>query len=207
MQATTPRSARSPANARSRRTHAALLDAARSILEERGFSELTMASVAEHAGVSRRAVYLHFRSRGELVGAMFDHVAQTEGLPESLARVRSAPDAVGALDEWARHEASYHSRILGVAQALERVGRDDPDAAPWRERIARYQLFDCRLLAQRLADERRLASSWTVESATDMLWALISTELLDRLLSDRQWTPEQYAQRFSDLLRRTFVSA
>jgi AcrR family transcriptional regulator len=207
MQATTPRSARPPANARGRRTRVALLDAARSILEEHGFSELTMASVAEHAGVSRRAVYLHFRSRGELVGAMFDHVAETERLLESLELVRSAPDAVSALDEWARHEASYHSRILGVARALEHVGRDDPDAAIWRERIAQYQLVDCRLLAQRLADERRLASGWTVDSATDMLWALISTEPLDRLLSDRHWTAEQYTQRFSDLLRRTFVSA
>ena len=157
MQALLPEAVHRPTNARGRRTRAALLNAARALLEEHGFSMLTMADVAERASVTRRAVYLHFRSRSDLVGALFEYVAETEGLVDSLQRVRSAPDAVTALDEWARHEASYHVRILGVARALEHVGREDPDAASWRESIAAHQQFDCRLLAQRLADEQRLA--------------------------------------------------
>ena len=204
MQAPPPGHA--PVNARSRRTRTALLAAARAVLEERGFPQLTMAAVAERAGVTRRAVYLHFASRSDLVGALFDYVAETEGLQASLHQVRSAPDGVSALDAWARHEATYHVRILGVARALEHVGRDDPDAATWRERIARHQLADCRLLAQRLAHERQLAPGWTVDSATDMLWALIATEPLERLLVDRGWTPQQYAERFAQLLRSTFVA-
>ncbi|HSO53579.1 MAG TPA: TetR family transcriptional regulator, partial [Actinomycetes bacterium] len=39
-----------PQNARSRRTRAALLAAARSLLEEQGAEALTMAAVAERAG-------------------------------------------------------------------------------------------------------------------------------------------------------------
>src|ERR687885_586847 len=197
---------RVPANARSRRTRTALLAAARAVLEEHGFPHLTMAAVAERAGVTRRAVYLHFGSRSDLVGALFDYVAEAEGLEPSLQRVRTAPDAVTALDAWARHEATYHARILGVARALEHVGRDDPDAATWRRRIAQHQLVDCRRLAERLAHEHRLAPGWTVDSATDMLWALISTEPLERLLVDRGWSSQHYAQRFADLLRSTFVS-
>src|ERR671926_1139501 len=139
---------RRPTNARSRRTRTALLAAARAELEERGFPHLTMAAVAERAGVTRRAVYLHFGSRSELVGALFDYVAETEGLQASLQQVRTAPDAVTALDAWARHEATYHARILGIARALEHVGRDDPDAAIWRQRIAQHQLADCRRLAE-----------------------------------------------------------
>jgi AcrR family transcriptional regulator len=193
------------ANARSRRTRTALLAAARAVLEEHGFTQLTMATVAERAGVTRRAVYLHFGSRSDLVGALFDYVAETEGLEASLQRVRTAPDAVAALDAWALHEATYHGRILGIARALEHVGRDDPDAANWRRRIAEHQLVDCRCLAERLAHEHRLAPSWTVDSATDMLWALISTEPLERLLVDRGWSSQQYAERFAQLLRSTFV--
>src|SRR5260221_1969447 len=109
------------ANVRSQRTRAALLSAARAMLEEGGFDLLTMAAIAERAGVSRRAVYLHFASRAELVGALFAFVAETEGLEASLRRVREAPDAVSALAEWARHEATYHGRILAVARALEHV--------------------------------------------------------------------------------------
>jgi AcrR family transcriptional regulator len=193
-------------NARGRRTRAALLAAARSVLEERGFPALTMGAVADRAGVTRRSVYLHFASRTELVGALFEAVAETEGLQSSLQRVRAAPDAVSALDAWARHEATYHVGILRVASALEHVGRDDPDAAAWRQRIAEHQLIDCRFLAERLAGEHCLARGWTVERATDMLWALISTEPLERLLIDRGWQPETYAELFAQLLRSTFVA-
>ena len=201
-----PPDGRAPTNARGRRTRTALLAAARAVLEEHGFPHLTMATVAERAGVTRRAVYLHFASRSDLVGALFDYVAETEGLDASLRRVRTAPDAVAALDAWARHEASYHARILGIARALEHVGRDDPDAAAWRQRIAQHQLADCGRLAERLAHEHRLAPGWSVTSATDMLWALIATEPLERLLVDRGWPPQQYAERFAQLLRSTFVS-
>ena len=195
-----------PTNARSRRTRTALLAAARALLDERGFPELTMGAVAARADVTRRAVYLHFTSRSDLVGALFEYVAQAEGLEASLERVRAAPDAVSALDAWARHEATYHVRILDVARALEHVGRDDPDAATWRQRIAQRQLVDCRSLAQRLAEEHLLAPDWTVDSATDMLWALTSSEPLERLLIDRRWPPHAYAEHFAKLLRSTFVT-
>src|SRR5262249_7598513 len=51
-----------PATARGRRTRTALLDAARAVIESKGFGALTMARVAEQAGVTRRAAYLHFPS-------------------------------------------------------------------------------------------------------------------------------------------------
>src|SRR6266540_2122447 len=79
-----------PRNARSRRTRAALLDAARALLEEQGTESLTMATVAERAGISRRAVYLHFASRTELLTELFGYVSEQEGLASSLEPVWAA---------------------------------------------------------------------------------------------------------------------
>src|SRR5688500_6249391 len=112
-----------PTNARSRRTRAALLAASRAILEEEGFEALTMTAAAERAGVTRRAMYLHFASRAELIGALFDYVASVEGLHDSTRSVWQAPDAVAALDEWAAHLARYHPRLLAVDRAMQRVWR------------------------------------------------------------------------------------
>jgi AcrR family transcriptional regulator len=162
-----------------------------------------MASVAERAGVTRRAVYLHFASRSELVTALFVHVAEQEGMAELVEQVQAAPDALAAVDAWARLEATYHVRILGVARALEHIG---PDAAAWRRRITEFQLGLCRSVAQRLVDERRLAAEWTCETAADLLWALMATEPLERLLRDRHWTPDQYEARLAQLLRATLVA-
>lgn len=196
-----------PANARSRRTRAGLLDAARHLLEEDGFEALTMTAVAERAGVTRRAAYLHFGSRTELVSQLFDHVASTEGLEDSLREVWAAPDAVAALDAWAVHLARYHPRLLAVDQAMQRVWRQDADAALHRERVVAEQLANCRRLASRLAHEGRLADGWTVSSAADMLFALISSDLVAALLEDRGWSQRRLAQHLRLLFRSTFATA
>jgi len=196
-----------PANARSRRTRAALVEAARTLLEEQGFEGLTMTAVAERAGVTRRALYLHFPTRAELVAALFDHVAEREGLEDSLRAVWEAPDAVAALDAWAGHIARYHPRLIEVDRAVQRVWRQDPDAAAHRRRVVAEKLASCRRLARRLADEGRLAPAWSAATAADMLFALASSDLVEALLADRRWSRRRLAERLALLLRSTFLAA
>lgn len=193
-------------NRRSRRTRDSLLAAARSLLETEGFEALTMTAVAERAGVTRRAVYLHFPSRTELVAGLFDHVARSEGLHESLAPVWAAADAAAALDEWARHLSRYHVRMLAVDRAIARVQGVDPDAAAHRARVNAEKLGGCRRLAQRVHDEGRLAPPWTVTTAADMIFALSTSDVVEGLVVDRGWTPERFARHLGQLLRATFLA-
>jgi AcrR family transcriptional regulator len=46
---------------------AAILDAARRLLEERGYHGIGLDAIGREAGVSRQAVYLHFRSKAGLL--------------------------------------------------------------------------------------------------------------------------------------------
>jgi AcrR family transcriptional regulator len=194
-----------PTNARSRRTRAAVLAAARAILEDRGFEALTISAVAERAAVTRRTVYMHFGSRSELVSALFDYVAAVEQLEESVDRVWKAPNAAAALDAWASHLARYHPRLLAVDRAVQRVWRNDPDAGAHRQRVNAAKLANCRRLANRLADEGRLAEGWTTESARDMLYGLISSDAIEALLVDRRWSRRRLAEHLTLLLRSTFL--
>jgi AcrR family transcriptional regulator len=192
-------------NARSRRTRALVLGAARRVIEEEGFERLTMERVAARAGVTRRAVYLHFRSPAALVGDLFGFVARTEGLDESTARVWASPDAVTALDEWARHLARYHPRLLPLALAVDRARRYSADANRHHRRVVKAQRANCRRLAAWLDREGRLAARWTVGTATDMLWSLTSSEMIERLVIDRRWPLRRLADQLSYLFRATFV--
>ena len=195
-----------PQNARSRRTVEALLSAARAILEEDGFESLTMAAVAERAGVSRRAVYLHFDSRAQLLAELLLHLGQAEELGASLQRVWDSTDSLAALDEWAHHLARAHPRIMLIARAVDQVRRADPDAAAMRAEIMRRWLLGCTRLMTWLDHEGNLAEPWTVDSAADMLWALMSWDVLEGLLIERGWSPENYADRMALLFRATFTS-
>jgi AcrR family transcriptional regulator len=195
-----------PQNVRGRRTHAALLRAARDLIEQDGFAALTMASVAERAGVSRRAVYLHFAGRTELLAALYRHLGETEELAASLRAVWDSPDAVSALTEWAEHIARSHPRILGVIQAIERARYDDADAAELSKTAQGNWLKGSRRLMRWLSDEGRLAPQWTVDSAADMMWALMSIDLLDRLHNQRRWPGRRVADHLNTLFQATFVS-
>jgi AcrR family transcriptional regulator len=163
--------------------------------------------VARRAGVSRRAVYLHFASWAALVDALFGHIAERAGLSDSTRRISDSPDAGAALDAWAEHLAYYHTRLLAVNRAIERVRRVDADAARHRQRVVRAQLATCRMLARRLHQEQVLAPPWAVGTATDMLWALISTDMIEGLVVDRRWSRRRLAQHLAALLRSTFIRA
>jgi AcrR family transcriptional regulator len=196
-----------PQSVRSRRTRACLLGAMRALLEERGFEALTMGAVAERAGVTRRTVYLHFASRTDMVTQLFDYVAEQEGLVESQRPVWEAPDAVTALDEWARHLARYHPQVLSVDRTVQQVRRVDPDAARHYKTVVDRQRAAVRKLATRLHAEGRLAPPWTVDSAADMIWALASSEIIERLVVERRWSRHKLAEYLALVLRSALVAA
>lgn len=195
-----------PQNARSRRSRAALLDATRELITEGGFDALTMAEVADRAGVSRRAVYLHFATRAELVTALFGRLGETGDIGASLQRVWGSPDAVAALAEWGRHLARAHPKILPVMLAAERARHADPDAAAlWQAGQDRW-LAGARRLADWLAREERLAPPWTPATAADMIWALMSPDMLTRLWHERHWPPRRIGDHLAALLTATFAT-
>jgi AcrR family transcriptional regulator len=195
-----------PANARSRRTRSRLLDATKDLLEE-GYAGFSVAAVAERAGVSRAAAYLHFESRADLIASLFDHLADRNRLDESLAAVWAAPDAVTALEEWARHLARYHPPMIAIDRAIQHLEASEPDIRAHRKRVNAAQLQSCRRLVEWLAQDGALAPGWTQPRATDALFGLISTDLFERLTQDRRWTTTTLADSLALLLRRTFTTA
>ena len=195
-----------PANARSRRTAEALLAAARALLEESGAGRLTMAAVADRAGVSRRAVYLHFASRHDLVGALFDYVNEIEGLDSAFAEVLAHPDAEETLRAYGAFLARQVPRILAVSKAIERDATTDSAAAEHWARAMRYRQDMARQLVTRLSGQGILAPTWTAETAEQVLLALGSIEVVTQLTVGSGWPTEQAARRFGDLLCLALVS-
>lgn len=194
-----------PHNARSRRTRQALLGAARRLIEEDEFARLTMASVAQAAGVSRRGAYMHFASIEDLIGALRQHLGETEGLEESLQRVWDSPDAASALDEWARHIARAHPKILAVSRAIERSRSTDHPTADLHDEAMAHWHRGCTRLATWLAEDGVLAEDWTVDEAADWLWGLMSWDFLARMIGERGWSPEQFGERYAAMIRGTLL--
>ena len=61
-------------------------------------------------------------------------------------------------------------------------------------------------LADWLAREERLAPPWTPATAADMIWALMSPDLLTRLWHERHWPPRRIGDHLAALLTATFAT-
>lgn len=188
-----------------RSTRDLILDAAVRLFAARG-GAVRLEDVAEEAGVSRQAVYLHFGSRTGLLIAMTQHMDSGGALPGLLDRVFNARTAGEALDAAAALHAEYHPMIYQVARVFL-MGRYDDEAlrAAWDERMeSRHNMYNT--VVERLQEEGVLASEWDVETATDFLWALTSWQLWEQLVIERGWSNGEYLHHLRTVMRRTLVA-
>lgn len=194
-----------PQNARSDRTRAAILDALWHLVEEHGAEDVTMAQVAERAGTSRRAVYLHFASRTDLLLGLFHHLNERLDLAGFVRPIEDAATPEDAIAAWARLVAVFHTRIQKVARAIDVARRTDPAAQTVWDRAMGAWLAGARRLTASISSDGRLAPPWTADTAADLLWALMAVELGEDLVHDRGWTVEAFEEALRTLVTRALL--
>ncbi len=117
-------------------TRAALVGAARELFSERGYSGVGTNEVVAQAGVTRGAMYHHFRDKQDLFRAVYE---QTEReIVESTAAAISTID-----DPWEMLASGVHSFFDACTDpALRQIGLVDGPAVlgwqEWREIGSRY---------------------------------------------------------------------
>jgi AcrR family transcriptional regulator len=167
-------------------TRAALLDATIRILDAKGALH-SLEDVATEAGVSRQALYLHFKGKSELLLAAVEHAKRAMGFDMLAQRIPDAADADAMLDAFLDLHFAFTPRIFSVARALE--GERSKDAAleeAWQARESSRRRM-ARRVAERFAAERRLARGTTIDEASDLLWAITSPALTEDLLVRCRW--------------------
>ena len=167
------------------------------MLAEQG-ADVSISDIAKAVGISRQAVYLHFGTRGGLLMALVkradDRFRVREEFFEALARRSPAERLDACLQVW----LAFVPKILPVAKDLIRLRATDPDAtAAWEDRMSDLRSW-LRQLIESVHAEGALASSWTIEEATDYLWVASSVQVWNLLVVERSWKPD----RAESILRR-----
>jgi hypothetical protein len=153
------------------RTGQAILAAARQLVTEGG-PGVSLGAVAQQAGVSRVTVYNRFGSRAALLQALVPTplpAPSGAGDPRETVRQR----LLSACAYWAADPALY--RHL-------RANADEPGQA------------SDRLLAERLAAADALRPGCSLKEAEDVIGALTSFAVFDRLYRDGRRTPAAVAE-------------
>lgn len=104
-------------------THAAILDAALTVLGHVGIAKLALEDVATEAGVSRQTVYRHFGSRDGLLSAVI--VREEEAL---LGLVDEATEGVDDLEQAVARGLAAALHGAEDHPLLQRLLRSEPEA-------------------------------------------------------------------------------
>ena len=104
-------------------TRERIVDAALRLFRERGFDETTMRDVAAEAGVATGAAYYYFRSKEELVMALYVRTAEgaRELTPPAIAKTSDLKKRIRAVIDTNLQQFADHRRLLA---ALVRIGMD-----------------------------------------------------------------------------------
>lgn len=188
-------------------TRTKIMETTRQLIEESRGETIRLEDIAQAAGVSRQAIYLHFGSRVGLMVATVQYVDQTAGFIERTQPVRDEEDSLVALERFIDFWAGYIPTIYGLAKQLLLLREsDEAAAAAWKDRMDGLRNVICRYLIERLEQDGRLAHGWQTEMAIDVFWMLISIQTWENLVIARGWSAEQYATKLKQIAKSTLIA-
>lgn len=186
-------------------TKTKILEAVWRLMEKRNGQGVRMSDIAESAGVSRQAIYLHFSSRTELMIATTRYIDEVRGLDKRLRRYRAATEGIEILEEFVSFWGNYIPEIYRLAKALLAVRETDEAAeAAWKDRMDSVRV-GCRNAIDALHRDGMLDPKFPLDEAVDFLWTMLSVHNWEHLTMECGWSNEQYVSRMQALLQRTFV--
>jgi AcrR family transcriptional regulator len=192
--------------ARTRRTRAAVVDAAHALFVDRGYAATTVEAISERSDTPQATVYRLFASKLGILKAVLD--VSIGGDDETVAmldrpQVRallSDGDPKNQLAGFAALVRGVMVRVGPVHRILADAARSDPGAASLLADVARQRREGQRWIAHSLARAGALRSGRRERDAADIIYALASPEVYRLLVIDRGWSGERYQKWLRSIL-------
>lgn len=184
--------------ARTRRTRAAVVDAARTLFLERGYAATTIGAISDLSDTPQPTVYRLFSSKLGILQAVLDVsiVGDDEAIampdrPQIHALV-SDPDPNNTLTGFAALLRELMTRTAPIHRILADAARSDEAAASLLAEIARQRQQGQQRIARSLARSGALRPGLRERDAADIIHALASPEVYNLLVADRGWSGHRY---------------
>jgi AcrR family transcriptional regulator len=198
--------------ARTRRTRAAVGEAARALFLERGYAATTIEAISDHSDTPQATVYRLFSSKLGILKAVLD--VSVAGDHEAVA-MADRPQVHALLEDrdpnkqlagFAALLRELMARAAPVHRILADAARSDEEAASLLAEIARQRQEGQRRIAHSLARSGALRPGLRERDAADIIHALASPEVYGLLVLGRGWSGERYERWLTGILSDQLLS-
>jgi AcrR family transcriptional regulator len=192
--------------ARTRRTRAAVVEAARTLFVERGYAATTMEAISDRSDTPPATVYRLFSSKLGILKAVLDvSIGGDDAAVAMLDRrevraLLSHEDPKNQLAGFAALVREVMARVGSIHRILADAARSDEEAGSLLAEITRQRHEGQRRIARSLARSRALRPGLRERDAADIVHALASPEVYALLVFDRDWSGERYEEWLTSIL-------
>jgi AcrR family transcriptional regulator len=184
-------------------TRAAVVRAARDLFLAQGYGRTTVADVAKAAGVSAETIYGAFGNKATLLHRAWDITVGGDDeeivfheRPEVRA-IRAEPDLARRLRLHARFSVETAKRVAPFLLMVRAASGADAAAAEMLEEMDRQRLAGMTVMAEEAAATGQLTVP--MEECRDVVWSMTDGMLWHRLVNERGWTDERFAEWLGEL--------
>ena len=174
-------------------TRATVLDAATGLFVREGYLRTTMKAIAGEAGTSVETVYAQ-GSKAALLLACVDRalggddhdVPLTDRADFAAALGQASADAL--IEAFVRAMAHAAARSSGLLVAFEDAAAADVATAELWAAAEQDRKADLRRLVRAVADRGPLAHGWSIDTATDAVWLVVTPRSAHTALQTLGWS-------------------
>jgi AcrR family transcriptional regulator len=194
---------------RSRKTRARIVEAAYRRFIEGGYG-VPLADIAASANVSVQNLYVAFRNKQTLAGAVLELAVLGDDLPIPPHRrpwfqsLVDASDPGTALKIWVDNTLPIYARVAPLAGMF----LAEPELTAIWANSEELRVDGFRYAMETVLAKGRGRPGYDLETATDTMFVLLSPLLYQELVGSRGWTAERWGTWVTDVLvRAIFVDA
>jgi AcrR family transcriptional regulator len=191
-------------HARSQRTSQRVLEAARELFLDHGYSQTTIDAIAARAGVTGQTVLNQFGTKCEVLAAVIDQavVGDTEPLPLRERAWFTPSEDEPTAEAFARFAATMTAILARVAPVYDVVHCASalPEVKQLLRESRRRRRADQRYLIGVLAAAGHLRHDLDTDQAADIVYGLVNEDVYLLFTVDRRWSRRRFSSWLTDTL-------
>jgi AcrR family transcriptional regulator len=190
-----------------------IVETAKQLFIEKGFSGTTIESIALKAEVAPETIYAVFKNKrtilsraiGLSVGGNGDGNPIPLVVRTYIQEIESERNQYKQIEMFAKRMQMFMSHIAPLVEVMRTAAKTEPEINRLLKKYLdeRFQAMghfvDC-LLAN-----GKLQNNLSKLSAVEMIWTLASAEVYNLLINDRGWSAEEYEIWLADTLKRLLL--
>ncbi|MBZ0289720.1 MAG: TetR/AcrR family transcriptional regulator, partial [Anaerolineae bacterium] len=197
--------------AQARQTRQNIVDAARRLFSQRGYSGATIEAIAQESGVAPETIYAVFGNKRAILAHLLNiAVGGDDAAIPILERpgpqvVMKENDPHQQLRMFARDMADIMERAAPVFEIMRVAAKAEPEISALLQNMLQERWRTMEVVFQRFGAKGSLRQDLTSMQGADIIWTMTSAEIYLLLTVDRGWSKEQYIEWLAESLIRLLM--